>query len=39
MAWRQIGDKPLSEQIHGLASNRRQAIIWTNADQFTDAYM
>ena len=24
---------------NGLAPSRREAIIWTNADQFTDAYM
>ena len=29
IAWRRIGDKPSN---NGLAPNRRQAIIWTNAD-------
>ena len=30
---------PASGSDNGLAPSRRQAIIWTNDDYFTDAYM
>ena len=35
----QINHIPALVQIMGLAPTRRQAIIWSNADNFTDAYM
>ena len=34
-----INGIPALVQINGLAPVRRQAIIWTNDGQFTDAYM
>ena len=36
-----IDNNPSLVQImaNGLVPNRRQAIIWTNAAEFTDAYM
>ena len=34
-----INNIPSLAQIYGLASARRQAIIWTNDGEFIDAYM
>ena len=34
-----INNKPAFGLGNGLAPKRRQAITWTNADQFTYAYM
>ena len=34
-----IDNNPTLEEDNGLGPNRRQALIWTSADRFTDAYM